>query len=188
MDTKNNNQYKEWLTQTVRYEVKQQLYLLAVFLFGAVLYFLKGNTLLIVSQIYPVVVSSMVIGFVWRLVKRHNSAFDKTIERDIDVDTFNALERVGLFVQRNVILVVLSGYVAIAYSFALAFHVTHTTPANTLAENFYFSVITLATVGYGDFAPTGWGRLLAVSEVLMGLAYQLLAFGSAVTFFGRFRH
>ena len=37
-------------------------------------------------------------------------------------------------------------------------------------ESLYFSVITLTTVGYGDFAPvTGLGRAFTVGYVLLGL-------------------
>lgn len=187
MDKKSHSQYKDWVSRTVHYEMKQQLGLIMVLLLGMFLYLLTGTALLVVSQIYPLVVSGLVIGFVWRIVKIHNEGFDKSSERTIEDASLNTLERVGLFARRNLIGVVLSGYVAIAYSFAIAFHATGTSSAPTLAENFYFSIVTLATVGYGDFAPTGWGKMLAVSEVLMGLAYQLLAFGSAVTFFGRYR-
>jgi hypothetical protein len=37
-------------------------------------------------------------------------------------------------------------------------------------ESLYFSVITLATVGYGDFSPvTGLGRAFTIGYVLLGL-------------------
>ncbi|SHN28711.1 potassium channel family protein [Gracilibacillus kekensis] len=38
----------------------------------------------------------------------------------------------------------------------------------TLAHSFYFSGVTLMTVGYGDITPVGWGRLLALIEALIG--------------------
>ncbi|WP_163540023.1 potassium channel family protein [Gracilibacillus sp. YIM 98692] len=38
----------------------------------------------------------------------------------------------------------------------------------TLAHSFYFSGVTLMTVGYGDITPVGWGRLLALLESLIG--------------------
>ncbi|RCW62593.1 ion channel [Saliterribacillus persicus] len=38
----------------------------------------------------------------------------------------------------------------------------------TLAHSFYFSGVTLMTVGYGDITPIGWGRLLALIEALIG--------------------
>ena len=46
------------------------------------------------------------------------------------------------------------------------------------ADFMYFSVITLATVGYGDIHPTSWGMRLVVSlEVLTGLILIGVALG-----------
>lgn len=33
----------------------------------------------------------------------------------------------------------------------------------------YFSIVTISSLGYGDYSPSGWGRLVAVFEVLSGL-------------------
>ncbi len=38
----------------------------------------------------------------------------------------------------------------------------------SLAHSFYFSGVTLMTVGYGDITPVGWGRLIALIEALIG--------------------
>jgi hypothetical protein len=40
---------------------------------------------------------------------------------------------------------------------------------NRLATAVYYSVITFATVGYGDWHPVGWARLLASAEALSGV-------------------
>ena len=41
-----------------------------------------------------------------------------------------------------------------------------------MAERVCFSYVTLATLGYGDFTPAGTsGRMMAVSEVLLGPIY-----------------
>ena len=38
-------------------------------------------------------------------------------------------------------------------------------------DSFYFSVVTLATVGYGDFAPTTtWSKLFTVAYILVGFS------------------
>lgn len=37
-------------------------------------------------------------------------------------------------------------------------------------EGLYFSVVTFATVGYGDFVPTGWVRVFAALEGLCGIS------------------
>jgi hypothetical protein len=36
-------------------------------------------------------------------------------------------------------------------------------------ECLYFSVVTIATLGYGDYRPVSWGRLIASVETLLGL-------------------
>ncbi|MFB1052127.1 ion channel [Paraliobacillus sp. JSM ZJ581] len=36
------------------------------------------------------------------------------------------------------------------------------------AHAFYFSGVTLMTVGYGDITPIGWGRMIALIEALIG--------------------
>lgn len=39
---------------------------------------------------------------------------------------------------------------------------------NRLETGFYFSAVTLFSVGYGDIAPIGIGRIIAVVEALIG--------------------
>ncbi|MCZ0702873.1 potassium channel LctB [Natronobacillus azotifigens] len=37
-----------------------------------------------------------------------------------------------------------------------------------LIDCLYFSGVTLMTVGYGDIIPVGWGRLLALTQAMIG--------------------
>jgi voltage-gated potassium channel len=54
-------------------------------------------------------------------------------------------------------------------------------PVNDLASAFYFAVITLATVGYGDITPvTSEARLFVVSFILVGLSIFATVFVSAL--------
>lgn len=39
----------------------------------------------------------------------------------------------------------------------------------TLFDAFYFSVVTISSLGYGDFRPVGFGRVIAIIEVIYGL-------------------
>jgi hypothetical protein len=41
----------------------------------------------------------------------------------------------------------------------------------------YFSIVTIATVGYGDIVPvSGWARFMASAEILTGVAYGVFFF------------
>ena len=53
---------------------------------------------------------------------------------------------------------------------------------------FYFSIVTLATLGYGDYTPAGTGgHLLAVTEALTGQLYLVIVIALVVSNFGRKR-
>lgn len=39
----------------------------------------------------------------------------------------------------------------------------------SLFDAFYFSVVTISSLGYGDFRPVGYGRVVAIFEVIYGL-------------------
>lgn len=61
--------------------------------------------------------------------------------------------------------------------------------SETLANFVYFSYITLATVGYGDFTPaTGLGRTIAVVEALSGQLYLVTIVALVIGNLGRARH
>lgn len=48
-------------------------------------------------------------------------------------------------------------------------------------EAFYFSGVTLATLGYGDITPVHWvSRLLAVCEVFVGILIIAVAVASYI--------
>lgn len=58
----------------------------------------------------------------------------------------------------------------------------------TTALRFYFSFVTLATLGYGDYTPAGnGGHLLAVSEAILGQLYLVIVIALLVSNFGRTR-
>lgn len=47
----------------------------------------------------------------------------------------------------------------------------------TPADAIYFSVVTQATLGYGDFRPQGWSRVVASMQVLLGLVLAGIVVG-----------
>ena len=83
---------------------------------------------------------------------------------------------------------------AYAYLFPLLGTLTGTpffvqTATPTSAEYLYFSYTTLTTVGYGDFtAATSVGRVVAVSEALVGQLYLVSAVALLVGNIGREMH
>jgi Ion channel len=47
----------------------------------------------------------------------------------------------------------------------------------------YFSVVTIATVGYGDILPvSGWARFAVSTEILVGVGYTVLFFSVVAGF------
>jgi hypothetical protein len=58
----------------------------------------------------------------------------------------------------------------------------------TTSLRLYFSYVTLATLGYGDYTPSGdFGRTAAISEALIGQLYLVTVVALLVSNFGRRR-
>jgi voltage-gated potassium channel len=52
----------------------------------------------------------------------------------------------------------------------------------TFPESFYFSLVTLSTVGYGDIQPhTGFARLITATEILLGVLLLLFGFSAIIS-------
>jgi len=57
----------------------------------------------------------------------------------------------------------------IVLCFGLAYGIApNITTGHGLADGLYFSVVTFTTLGYGDIAPVGFGKILAILEVCTG--------------------
>lgn len=46
-----------------------------------------------------------------------------------------------------------------------------------VADALYFSLVTFTSLGYGDFTPKGFGRIVAIADVVVGLALTALLIG-----------
>jgi hypothetical protein len=80
----------------------------------------------------------------------------------------------------SILIVLASWVVMLTVGWALVYwpwmptHFLHTAglnaPVSSLPDSVYFSLVTLATLGYGDISPlSGWLRLVAPLEALLGL-------------------
>ena len=57
-----------------------------------------------------------------------------------------------------------------------------TEPITSPWEAFYFSVVTITTLGYGDISPTNKiGQFLVVSQTLMGIVFIILVVSTFLT-------
>lgn len=84
--------------------------------------------------------------------------------------------------------VVVGTYLAINVLFALAYVASPGCIANarSLLDVFFFSIETLATVGYGDMAPaTTYGHIVASIETVVGIAFTAVATGIIFVRFSR---
>jgi inward rectifier potassium channel len=91
---------------------------------------------------------------------------------------------------RAFLLGLVTAYIAINLIFATLYmavpgSVTNVRPGS-FADAFFFSIETLATVGYGVFAPhTAYGHVVASTEILCGMAFTAVATGLIFVRFSR---
>lgn len=88
------------------------------------------------------------------------------------------------------IVMAMRSYFGLAFNFALLYYflaigclfkVGEQYHLNSFVESFYFSGVTLATLGYGDVVPIHWvSRLLAVGEVFTGILIIAVAIAAYV--------
>ena len=57
---------------------------------------------------------------------------------------------------------------------------SHLRGAGQPVTAFYFSIITQVTIGYGDVYPTGWLRIIAALQAMVGFVFAVLVFGRYV--------
>ena len=84
--------------------------------------------------------------------------------------------------QRSLILAAIN-YVELMLWFGLIYALNYQflNGAGQPATAFYFSVITQLTIGYGDVSPTGWLRIIAAAQGLIGALFVIVVLGRAVS-------
>lgn len=104
-------------------------------------------------------------------------------------DSNELLDGLELPKQGRVVLVAKS-YFGLAFYFSLLFYfcVSDALSTNSTAyfTYFYFSIVTITTLGYGEIAPSAFlSELFVIVEVLLGLFLIVVAFGAYLSSGGR---
>jgi potassium channel LctB len=82
----------------------------------------------------------------------------------------------------RLIVIAIINYVELIFSFALIYasicraHGGTVSDASTWLDFTYFSGITQLTIGYGDYAPTGFCRAISILQGMLGLALAVFIF------------
>jgi hypothetical protein len=87
-----------------------------------------------------------------------------------------------VLIQRSLVLAAIN-YVELMLWFGLIYALNYQllNGAGQPATAFYFSVITQLTIGYGDVSPTGWLRMIAAAQGLIGALFVIVVLGRAVS-------
>ncbi|WP_368646693.1 potassium channel family protein [Castellaniella ginsengisoli] len=93
--------------------------------------------------------------------------------------------------QNRLVIKLVTGFAVAVASFGFAYFWIGFLPGNGLqfsgraasfSECFYFSVVTITTLGYGDVTPLGFAKLIASGEAIFGLIYVGYAISQVVSF------
>lgn len=71
----------------------------------------------------------------------------------------------------RIIASVFGAYAALVVLFGILYWAFDLTTGEGLLENMYFSLVTQATVGYGDVLPSGAGRIAAILQIVAGVIW-----------------
>ncbi|MDR0534054.1 MAG: hypothetical protein LBH01_08870 [Verrucomicrobiales bacterium] len=183
----------EKIAQRLRFELIQLIILLLVFCSGGLLYLVHGDLYDMLAFLYPFLIGLLVMRLVWRIVSIQSHSLSRAIDQ-MSKEDGPSLSRMGIGIHNHVLWMVLGGYVVISVAFAITFHLTGALKdvsgvlnvTNSLSDCFYFSLVTLGSVGCNDFVPVGIGRWLVSGEVLISLGYHMIVIGAAVNYFSKF--
>ena len=100
------------------------------------------------------------------------------IVRTTTVDFSNVIST-----QRSLVLAAIN-YVELMLWFGLIYALNYKSlypPGTQPVTAFYFSIITQLTIGYGDVYATGWLRIIAAAQGLIGALFVIVVLGRAVS-------
>lgn len=122
-----------------------------------------------------------------------DSAYVMYFSRRYEMPFFDEIHRrlgnrpLAIRSERGIAMMFVS-YALFLYAYAVLYSfISHVEPqafglALSIADSLYFSVITAATVGFGDITPgTWWSRGMVVSQVLLSVFYVVLLFSATAT-------
>lgn len=157
-----------WTSGLARADSRLSLGVLALAVGSATLQLIVGGTTLLgIAAILSGLLSIGVIAVLARAI---------TLEHDVNAQS--VLGAICIYVLLG--MVYLFAYGAVATIDSVNFFAQGTD--GTRALRLYFSYITLATVGYGDYTPaTNLGHMLAISEALLGQLYLVTVVAVLVT-------
>ncbi len=133
---------------------------------------------------YGILVADAIYGTVTHLLALYGFGYKPVVRSRLTAAEWEARSK------RMALFGLVKYYLYFAYAFALADIVVskiNRTAFNvgelSLGAGIYFSITTIATVGYGDIVPvSATARLLAVSEILVGLLFAVLVFSALASY------
>ncbi len=150
-------------------------------LLGALVYLFRDTDVGIFLSIC-FIFASCASAFMW-VHKNLNKQIERSDNVSKKLKDKNADAMMNLFFKSNLLLVLVLGYLLISGVFAFVYDVLQITTVSGFFNNWYFSLTTIATVGYGDIIPMGVGRFFASMQMVIGILYQVLGISIAATYF-----
>lgn len=87
-----------------------------------------------------------------------------------------------ILTKSSVLYILIVGYILVSFGFAVVYDALNLSNETGLLNNLYLSIATITTIGYGDVAPTGFGRFFASLEMIYAILYQVLAVSVGTTY------
>lgn len=145
---------------------------------------------LLLAIITILVYSLYLIYYVWSVLILKSYIIE--IIRRKRQDTFNSYLRYSHIIGEvgvSVSTQILSSIILLVYCYSLivvAFgglyeYLQVTSAKHSLLNNIYFSFVTMATIGYGDIQPLGFGKVLISIQSVISLVYQIICIAGFIS-------